>query len=102
MENGLLIFLLTAAPFADVISMKEPTMKLYKYCNGDWHSSKFQAARSAMLSHKSNKEYSNKMYFQMLRWMIIEDRSFVTRAFARTEHLIGQKELKKYHKRFFK
>ena len=26
MENGLLIFLLTAAPFADVISMKEPTM----------------------------------------------------------------------------
>lgn len=38
----------------------------------------------------------------MLRWMIIEDRSFVTRAFARTEHLIGQKELKKYQKRFFK
>ena len=26
MENGLLIFLLTAVPFADVISMKEPTM----------------------------------------------------------------------------
>ena len=77
-------------------------MKLYKYCNGGWRSSKFQAARSAMLSHKSNKEYSDKMYFQMLRWMIIEDRSFVARTFARTEHLIGQKELKKYHKRFFK
>ena len=77
-------------------------MKLYKYCNGGWHSSKFQAARSAMLSHKNSKEYSDKMYFQMLRWMITEDRSFVTRAFARTEHLIGHKELKKYHKRFFK
>lgn len=70
-------------------------MKLYKYCNGDWRSSKCQAACSAMLSHKSNKEYSNKMYGQMLRWMFIEGP-------PRAEHRIDPKELKKYHKRFFK
>ena len=73
-------------------------MKLYKYCNGGWRSSKCQAACSAMLSHKSNKEYSNKMYGQMLRWMFIEGPPLV----ARAEHQIDQKELKKYHKRFFK
>lgn len=86
MENGLLIFLLTAVPFAGVISMKKPTMKLYKYRNGGWRSSKCQAACSAMLSHKSNKKYSNKMYGQMLRWMFIEGPPCVARTFARAEH----------------